>query len=62
MTAQVKASIGSGGTSRPADWKKVIGILRDSGYRGWVALEYEEEEDARTAVPRLLQDLDALTR
>ena len=62
VTAQVKASIGSGGTSRPADWKKVIGILRDSGYRGWVALEYEEEEDARTAVPRLLQDLDALTR
>ena len=62
VTAQIKASIGSPDGPRPADWKKVIGILRDSGYRGWVALEYEEEEDAKTAVPRLLKDLDALTR
>ncbi|MBK5299147.1 MAG: sugar phosphate isomerase/epimerase, partial [Vicinamibacteria bacterium] len=34
--------------------------LRDAGYRGWVSLEYEEEEDAKTAVPRLLKELERL--
>jgi sugar phosphate isomerase/epimerase len=57
VTAQIKAKIGSPDGSKPADWKRVIGILRDRGYRGWVALEYEEEEDAKTAVPRLLGEL-----
>jgi hydroxypyruvate isomerase len=37
-------------------------MLRDVGYRGWVALEYEEEEDPKAAVPRLLNDLQRLTR
>lgn len=62
VTAQVKVEIGSPSGSRPADWTRVIGILRDSGYRGWVALEYEEEEDAKVAVPRLLGELEKLTR
>ena len=60
VTAQIKVGIGAAGRSKPADWPRVVGILRDAGYRGWVALEYEEDEDAKTAVPRLLKELDRL--
>jgi sugar phosphate isomerase/epimerase len=62
VTAQVKVEIGSPSGKQPADWTRVIGILRDSGYRGWVALEYEEEEDAKVAVPRLLGELEKVVK
>jgi hydroxypyruvate isomerase len=62
VTAQIKVEIGAPGGSKPADWPRVITMLRDVGYRGWVALEYEEEEDPKTAVPKLLDDLQRLTR
>jgi sugar phosphate isomerase/epimerase len=62
VTAQIKVEIGAPGGSKPADWPRVIAMLRDVGYRGWVALEYEEEEDPKAAVPRLLNDLQRLTR
>jgi sugar phosphate isomerase/epimerase len=62
VTAQIKVDIGAPGGSKPADWPRVIGMLRDVGYRGWVALEYEEEEDPKTAVPRLLEELQRLMR
>jgi hydroxypyruvate isomerase len=29
-------------------------------YRGWVALEYEEEQDPKTAVPPLIERLQKL--
>jgi len=61
VTSQIKANIGSPNGPVAADWSRVIGILRDAGYRGWVSLEYEEEEDAKTAVPRLLKQLERLT-
>jgi sugar phosphate isomerase/epimerase len=61
VTSQIKANIGSPKGSVPADWSRVIGILRDTGYRGWVSLEYEEDEDAKVAVPRLLKELERLT-
>lgn len=60
VTSQIKANIGSPKGPVAADWSRVIGVLRDAGYRGWVSLEYEEEEDAKTAVPRLLKQLERL--
>jgi sugar phosphate isomerase/epimerase len=60
VTAQIKVSFASPKARTRADWARVVGILKDVGYRGWVALEYEEEEDAKTAVPRLLEELDRL--
>ena len=62
VTAQIKVSVGAAGESQPADWPRIIGILRDVGYRGWIALEYEEQEDAKVAVPRLLDQLHGLIR
>jgi sugar phosphate isomerase/epimerase len=45
---------------KPADLKRFTQILRDGGYQGWVALEYEAKEDAAVAVPRHLAEMKAL--
>ena len=49
-----------GSAKKLADLAKVIGILRDANYRGYVALEYEAAEDANVAVPRHLAELRKL--
>jgi sugar phosphate isomerase/epimerase len=50
------------GKSVPADWSRLVRMFRDSGYRGYFALEYEEKQDARMAVPRLTRELNKLAR
>ena len=42
-----------------ADFKKFARLLRDGGYQGWIALEYEGKEDPATAVPRHLDEMRA---
>lgn len=44
----------------PADLKRFTQILKDGGYQGWVALEYEASEDSSVAVPRILKQMKAL--
>ena len=41
----------------PADFPRIIQILRDANYQGWVALEYEAKEDPWTGVPKYLKQL-----
>jgi sugar phosphate isomerase/epimerase len=36
------------------DYARIAAILRAHGYRGWVSLEFEGNEDAATGVPRSL--------
>jgi len=41
------------------DYKRIAGILRQAGFKGWVSLEMEGKEDPATAVPKsyaLLRD------
>ncbi|MBI4626876.1 MAG: sugar phosphate isomerase/epimerase [Verrucomicrobia bacterium] len=59
VNVQYKVEIGHGtpAGARPADLKRFTRLLRDGGYRGWVALEYEAKEDPATAVPRLLKEM-----
>ncbi|MBL9198876.1 MAG: sugar phosphate isomerase/epimerase [Opitutaceae bacterium] len=45
---------------KSADLKRFTQILRDGGYQGWVALEYEAKEDPAVAVPRYLAEMKAL--
>lgn len=49
-----------GKTKRPADFKRFVRLLREGGYQGWVALEYEAKEDPATAVPRYLAEMRQL--
>jgi sugar phosphate isomerase/epimerase len=58
ITVQVKTEITPKGSAKQAaDLARIIRILRDANYRGYVALEYEAAEDANTAVPRHLAEL-----
>ncbi|MEW4567493.1 sugar phosphate isomerase/epimerase family protein [Tautonia sp. JC769] len=36
------------------DYARIASILRDSGYRGWISLEFEGNEDAEVGVPESL--------
>jgi sugar phosphate isomerase/epimerase len=61
VNVQFKTEIHDGsGAKKPADLNRLTRILRDGGYQGWVALEYEASEDPAKAVPRVIQELKAL--
>ncbi|GAB4143584.1 MAG: sugar phosphate isomerase/epimerase [Planctomycetaceae bacterium] len=57
INAQIKLSVVRKGKREPADLKKTLRILHDAGYRGWVALEYEEREDPLKAIPGYVDQL-----
>jgi sugar phosphate isomerase/epimerase len=57
VSAQYKTEIAPSGRKQPADPARVVKLLRDANYRGFVTLEYEAAEDAMTAVPRHLGEL-----
>jgi sugar phosphate isomerase/epimerase len=58
VNVQVKVSMNpGGGKTEPADYRRLAKILRESGYRGYIVLEYEEKEDPREACPRQIDQL-----
>ena len=58
VNVQVKSEISKRGQKKElADIKRLVKMLRDVNYQGFVALEYEAAEDPWTAVPRLLKEL-----
>ena len=61
VTVQVKTEITRAGQKKEdADLKRVIDILRQVSYRGYVALEYEAAEEPRAAIPRHVESLKKL--
>lgn len=52
LKIEVPTRDGSG--REPTDIPRVCGILRDAGYRGYIALEYEGRGDPHAEVPRYL--------
>ncbi len=61
MNAQVKVTVSpNGGKKEEADLARIIGMLKQTNYRGYVVLEYEEDEEPRTAIPPLLKKLRGL--
>jgi sugar phosphate isomerase/epimerase len=59
INAQIKVKMSVGGETREADLPRVVGILNDAGYRGYLVLEYEED-DPRENVPRVIDELRGL--
>ena len=60
VNVQVKTEIGpKGKPTTEADFSRIIGILRDAKYSGYVALEYEAKEDPLRGVPAGLKRLRA---
>ncbi|MDP8244251.1 MAG: sugar phosphate isomerase/epimerase family protein [Candidatus Hinthialibacter antarcticus] len=64
INAQLKIHVRrKGGENEPADFDRIIGILAESDYRGYVALEYEGAEEPKEAIPRHMEKmLKALER
>jgi sugar phosphate isomerase/epimerase len=59
VNVQYKAYVQARGAKEksPGDAARMVKMLRDAGYSGWVALEYELKEDPWKAVPAILSDL-----
>jgi sugar phosphate isomerase/epimerase len=57
VCVQHKVEVFREGRKVPSDPARMVKILRDANYRGFVALEYEAAENADTAVPRHLEEL-----
>lgn len=60
VNVQIKVAMNpAGGKKEPADFGRLAKILIDSGYRGYIVLEYEEKEDPRQACPKHIDELRA---
>jgi len=53
----MKADVHIDHKSQPADWPRVLKILGAAGYRGYLSIEYEANEDPLTVVPKLVARL-----
>jgi len=60
INAQIKIDMKVNGKSEPADLTRVVKILRDAGYGGWVVLEYEGKEDPYLGIPKAIDQLRPL--
>ncbi|MFN3650708.1 MAG: sugar phosphate isomerase/epimerase family protein [Armatimonadota bacterium] len=48
-----------GKPAEKADFPRIVKILKDAGYRGFITLEYEGREDPLVAIPRHLAEMRA---
>jgi len=63
ITAQIKVMTRIQDEPVEADLPKLIKILKDASYAGYLVLEYEEEEDAYNAIPKFKRDVeDAMSK
>lgn len=61
INAQIKVEIRRDrGKKEPADLGRMVQILRDAKYSGYVVLEYEAAEDPHKAIPDLIRQLREL--
>src|SRR5262245_44446933 len=60
VVSQVKTEVYPGGRKQDADLAKVVKILKDANFHGYVALEYEAAEDPKVAVPKHVKELRKL--
>jgi sugar phosphate isomerase/epimerase len=60
VVSQLKTEVAPSGKAQEADLQRLTDIYRKANFRGYVALEYEAKEDAKTAVPRALAALKKL--
>ncbi|MEM9281389.1 MAG: sugar phosphate isomerase/epimerase family protein [Verrucomicrobiota bacterium] len=59
INAQVKVMTKIDGEKAQADLPRLINILRDADYSGYIVLEYEEEEDPMIAIPNFRDNVMA---
>jgi sugar phosphate isomerase/epimerase len=57
VNAQLKVEMFPNGVKEWTDIPRVLRILVESGYSGWVALEYEAKEPPLQAIPEWIEKL-----
>jgi sugar phosphate isomerase/epimerase len=57
VNAQIKVEMTADGKKQPADMARIVKILRDNGYSGWLVLEYEAAEDPYVGIPKAFDSL-----
>lgn len=57
VTAHYKVSMKTPGGKERVDIERVVSTLHEAGYRGFLNIEYEDDEDPKTAVPRVVEDI-----
>jgi sugar phosphate isomerase/epimerase len=58
MNVQIKVVIsGPDGKKQPTDFKRLASILRDTHYRGYIVLEYEEAGNPREECPKFMDQI-----
>jgi sugar phosphate isomerase/epimerase len=57
INAQIKVEMSPEGKKEPADLARVVKILKDAHYRGFLVLEYEAREEPLEAIPGYLKRL-----
>ncbi len=63
VSTHVKAHIAApDGTKEKADWSRIAAMLVKGGYKGYMSLEYENQDDAETAIPGLAAELRRVVR
>lgn len=64
VSTHIKTTVAQddGKTRAPYDWERVFTMFARHGYRGYMGLEYEAEEDPATAVPKYLKQLKELAQ
>lgn len=60
VTVQLKVELSYKGKREETDYARIIKMLRQARYRGYLTLEYEAREDPMTAVPKHLAALRKL--
>jgi sugar phosphate isomerase/epimerase len=58
ITVQYKVEMSrKGEPAQPADFPRIVKILREADYRGFITLEYEAKEDPMVAIPRHVAEM-----
>jgi sugar phosphate isomerase/epimerase len=60
VVAQVKTEVAPNDKKEEADLARVVKILKDANFHGYVALEYEAKDDPKVAVPKYVKELRKL--
>jgi sugar phosphate isomerase/epimerase len=60
VNAQIKVSVSPNKKKQPADYARIVQILKNAKYRGYLVLEYEEEADPIKTIPGILKTLREL--
>jgi sugar phosphate isomerase/epimerase len=60
VVSQVKTEVAPNNKKEEADLARVVKILKDANFHGYVALEYEAKDDPKVAVPKYAKELRKL--